>query len=488
MSFVSIPSESSAVVKLRVTKLFGTPFQHSDHVSVRPSIKPFLVDTQPDGTALISTFTASNFGGEQFILWWERGEDSAGVEGLAVFLNPPYIAPAPASNVRVVKGQFDLADLTGIDTLDFEGFVQLGPGGAVAYPVPDNILTIFFGPGAWVQGKLQFNPKSVTRKIYGPGVLDVSRFSYVNRLCGGDDGLYALSSLTGGVLDHFAVDGIVIADHNHAADDAFYNSTVNNVKTISWNGENAALRFQDSTIVSNVFVRSADDSLMIWGTNDTVTNATVWQNYNGGVVNLGWLNNAYGTGVVVDGLWVVKTDWTQPANPSWDSTSQLGPPSPLAYQNNGVFVSLMVPGTMYGQSQTGKPPVFRNTFVEDPPQVLFSLKIVPTMNCSGYFCTGASMLASSSVNLTIENLYSPQSAVSNSIGFQSLKAPYSTVSGDVLNSDYTLAGTMNIFLNNVFIKIPGGFIVPLTEFNGAHDGLISTHGNGVNIRYGLQFP
>ena len=120
--------------------------------------------------------------------------------------------------------------------------------------------------------------------------------------------------------------------------------------------------------------------------------------------------------------------------------------------------------------------------------MLFSLKIVPTMNCSGYFCTGASMLPSSSVKLTIENLYSPQSAVSNSIGFQTLKAPYTTVSGDVLNSDYTLTGTMNIFLNNVFMRIPGGFIVPLTEFNGAHDGLISAHGNGVNISYGLQFP
>ena len=34
----------------------------------------------------------------------------------------------------------------------------------------------------------------------------------------------------------------------------------------------------------------------------------------------------------------------------------------------------MVPSTMYG---TVSPPVFRNIYVEDPPQVLFSLKIVP---------------------------------------------------------------------------------------------------------------
>ena len=485
MSFVSIPAQANTFVKLRVTKLFGTPFQPSDHVSVRPSLKPVAVDTQPDGTVVISTFTASDFRGEQFVLWWNRGTDSAAVESLAFFLNPPYAPPGAPNRVKVVHAQSDLDDVTGYDTLDFEGMVQVGPGGAVAYPVPDNILTIFLGPDAWVQGKLLFTVKNATRKIYGPGVLDVSRFNYVNRLCGSDDGYFAISSQSGINLDNFNLDGIVIADHNHAATDHFHNSTLNNVKTIGWNGENAALRLNDSTTASNVFVRSGDDSLMIWGQNVKVTNATVWQNYNGGVVSLGWLNNSYGNGNQLDGLWVVKTDWTKPANPSWYSTSQKSPPSPLADQNNGVFVSLMVPSTMYG---TTNPPVFRNIFVEDSPQVLFSLKIVPTMNCSGFFCTAASMLPSSSVSLKIENLYSPQSAVSNSIGFQTLKAPYTTVSGDVIQTDYTLTGDMKIVLNNVFVRLPGGFVVPLTAFNAEQQGLISTHGDGVKIKYGLEFP
>jgi hypothetical protein len=145
----------------------------------------------------------------------------------------------------------------------------------------------------------------------------------------------------------------------------------------------------------------------------------------------------------------------------------------------------MVPSTKYG---TTKPPVFRNIFVEDSPQVLFSLKIVPTMNCSGFFCTAASMTPSSSVNLKIENLYSPQSAVSNSIGFQTLKAGYTTVNGDIIPTDYTLTGTMSIILNNVFVKLPGGFVVPLTEFDAENEGKISPHGSGVNIQYGLEFP
>ena len=148
MSFTSIPARANATVQLRVTKLFGSPkpFQASDHVSVRPSIKPIGVNTRSDGTVEISTFTASNFAGEQFILWWNRGADGGGVEGLAFFLNPPYTAPAAGSNVKVVNSWKDLndhkspVDAAPIDTLDFEGQVELeGTGnaslpGSVQYP------------------------------------------------------------------------------------------------------------------------------------------------------------------------------------------------------------------------------------------------------------------------------------------------------------------------------------------------------------------
>ena len=54
---------------------------------------------------------------------------------------------------------------------------------------------------------------------------------------------------------------------------------------------------------------------MMWGSFITVTNATVWQNYNGGVLNLGWSDNSPGDYSLVDGLYVVKTDWTNPAVP-----------------------------------------------------------------------------------------------------------------------------------------------------------------------------
>ncbi len=487
MSFVSIPAQANAMVQLRVNKLVDAPFQASDQVSVRPSAKPVTVNTGSDGTVQLSTLTTGNFGGEQFILWWNRGADGGGVEGLAFFLNPPYTQPA-GSNVKIVTTPADLTgDLSAFDTLDFESTVAIGSTGNVAYSVPANILNIFLGPNAWVQGKLRFAVTGSTTRIYGPGVLDGSRFNYLNRDCDDDDGYDSLSSEgANGVLQHFIVDGIVISDQNHAATDAFHKSTVNNVKTLGWNSNNDGLRLNDSTSASNVFVRSGDDSLMIWGASVTVTNATVWQNFNGGVVNLGWLNNSPGDNCLIDGLWVVKTDWIRSTVPSWIALPQPGPPNPLAGQNNAVFASLMVPSTMFG---TVSPPLFRNIFVEDPPQVLFSLKIVPPVTCAGggVSCTAAGLMPSSSVNLNIENLHSPESIVQNSIGFQTVPAGYTTVSGDTVSTAFTLTGTMNIGLDNVMLTSPSGTVTQLTAANAATVGNLSTNGANVDIAYASFF-
>jgi hypothetical protein len=495
MSFTSIPVRANALVKLRVTKLFGTPFQAGDHVSVRPSLKPVEIHTDGDGTVEISTFTAANFAGEQFVLAWNRGADGGGVEGLAFFLNPPYATPK-GDHVQIVSSPADLLTSypSKIDTLDFEGHVAIETTGDQVYSVPPGFSNVFLGPNAWVQGKLQFPASNATTKVYGPGVLDGSLFDYKLRDCPNDPSSYsALSSAdTFGNLNHFVVDGIIVSDHNHTATDPFFNSDLNNVKTISWNSNNDGLRLKDSTTATNVFVRSGDDSLMIWGSDDTVRNATVWQNYNGGVISLGWLNNSPGDGDLVDGLYVVKTDWLTPTSNDWYAQIPSDSGSTLNGQNNAVFASLMTPTTSFGAQN---PPVFRDIYIEDQPRVLFSLKIVPPVNCPtaadgtvSTVCGATTMIGTSVMALTIENLYSPVSLVQNSIGFQSLPANYITQTGETIADPFTLIGKISVNLANVFIKENGGFVVPLLGFDGAKLGNVSTHGADVNVQYGLQFP
>jgi hypothetical protein len=507
MSFVSIPAQANALVQLRVTKLGNGPFQYSDHVAVRPTPKLVFPFLQGDGSVEFSTFTPQNFAGEQLVLWWDRNvQIGAPQQGLVFFLDPPYTAPS-GPTVRHVHSSSDLANLTGIDTLDFESNIELpgvgyaldGPG-AEEFSVPVGVNNIFLGAGSWVQGKLRFEQggNGQVRRIYGPGVIDASRFNYKLRQCRNysdptlhSDGHQTVSfdgqPANPDILD---MDGIIITDSNYASTDNLLGSKINNVKVIGWNGNNDGLQMANGTVASNVFIRTGDDSLELWGQSITVTNATVWQNNGGGVVNLGWSNKFTGDGNSIDGLFVIRTDWTQPtATPVWNVVG-------LNNQDNGVIVSLMTPGTSYGQHQQ---PVFRNIYVEEPPNVLFSLKILPP-DCAliglqvalgDGSCPIVDMTAAANVNLTIENVFTPQSLLGNSIGFQTLPKGFRydyPAAGDTITepADYPLHGTMNINLTNVFLKLKNGMVEQLTAENASRDGMIVTNNSVVNISYSFS--
>jgi uncharacterized protein (TIGR03437 family) len=474
MSFVSIPASPSTGVALRVTKIFGSNFPAISKMSVRPSAKGVQITSVNPTTVQLSTTTPASFNGDQFILYWNGNAQASGaIQGLALFLNPPYIRPT-GTNVKTVAAPADLAgDLSKYDTLDFEGAVAVAGTGALAFVVPANIANIYLGPQAWVQGKFRFTQTGAgqVRRLYGTGVLDVSRFDYMFRQCRNsttntDDGYQALSWIPVGAketADRFIVDGPIIADTDYYATDWFMNSTINNLKIIGWNGNNDGIQMGFTTRVSNVFIRTGDDSLKMWGSYITVTNATVWQNWNGGVINLGWSDNSPGDDCLIDGVYVVKTDWhAAPSPPSWTIGTLNG-------QNDAIVASLMIPGTVFGSLI---PSVYRNIYVEDPPQALFSLKILPfDCNLNGVTTCPVENLAQPSVlNLNIENVFTPASLIENSIGFQ-------TVSG------MTLTGTINIGLTNIMIAPPNGTAALLTSANAISLGNITTNGSNVNLQY-----
>ena len=488
MSFTSIPAAAGTPIALRVTKLWGSSFPAIDQVSVRPQAKAIQVDSASGNVVQLSTTTPANFAGEQFLLWWNGdAQESSIIQSLVFFLNPPYSEPT-GGKVKVVSSPSDLTgDLSPFDTLDFEGTLAIGTTGAVAFPVPANIANVFLGPGAWVQGKLRFvqGGNGSVRRIYGPGVLDVSRFEYDLRSCGAnsgyaDQGYNALSwedPPAKSLPDQFLVDGIVITDHNHATADLLVNGSLNNVNSIGWNGINGGFRIGQGSNVSNLFIRAGDDSLMMWGAFITVTNATVWQNYNGGVVNLGWSNDSPGDYSLIDGLYVVKTDWNGPNNPNWSATKLNG-------QNDAVIASLMTPGTLFGTMQ---PSLYRNIFIDDPPQTLLSLKILfPECNDPNSprygDCKQVDLTQSSLVNLYLENVVTPHIPGTDSIGFQSLPPGFST-GGQTFPNGYTLTGTLNIGLTNVTITKADGTVKTLNAADAVDVGKIATNGGPVNLIY-----
>lgn len=485
MSFTSIPAAASAAVSLRVIKLWGSVFPTIDQMSVRPGVKGIQVDSDTGNMIEISTSTSADFAGEQFLLWWAGDTtESSTIQSLVFFLNPPYSEPT-GGKVMVITDPAQLnGDLSQADTLDFEGTITIGTTGAVAFPVPANIKNIFLGPGAWVQGKLRFiqGGDGSVRRLYGPGVLDGSRFEYDLRTCGpksgyADQGYHALSwaDPPNNTPDTFLVDGIVITDHNHAVDDLMVNGSINNVNTLGWNGINGGFRIGQGSKVSNLFIRAGDDSLMMWGAFITVTNITVWQNYNGGVVNLGWSDDSPGDYSLIDGLYVVKTDWSSP-NPSWSATTLNG-------QNDAVVASLMTPGTMFGSVQ---PSLYRNIYIDDPPQTLFSLKIVfPECNDPNSprygDCKQVDLTQPSLFNLYIENVVTPHITGEDSIGFQNLLP--GITDGQNFPDGYTLTGSMNIGLTNVTITKADGTVKQLNAGDAVSVGKINPNGSGINIVY-----
>jgi uncharacterized protein (TIGR03437 family) len=473
MSFVSIPAAASTAVAIRVTKIFGTNFPALSQMSVRPKVKGIQLSPVNATTVQLSTTTAADFAGDQFVLWWNgNSQESSTIQGLGIFLDPPYTRPT-GSNVKIVSAPADLSgNLSTFDTLDIEGTVAVASTGAAAFVVPANINNIFFGPGAWLQGKLRFAQSGVgnTRKVYGPGVLDVSRFNYMNRFCGAasghqDDGYQSISWIplpakingVATIADRFIVDGLIVTDSNYYSTDWFNNSTLNNMKVIGWNGNNDGLQLGLTVRVSNVFIRTADDSLKMWGSYITVTNATVWQNWNGAPVNLGWFDNSPGDDCLIDGLYVVKTDWFGPTTLSWSIGT-------LNWQNEAIVASLMVPGTNYGALI---PSVYRNIYVEDPPRVFLSLKITPSLTQKQ---PTLDLSLPSVLNLNLENVFTPASTLDNSIGFQDVNGA-------------ALTGAMNIGLTNVMVTQTNGTVAPLTSANAASVGKVITNGDNVNITY-----
>ncbi len=116
--------------------------------------------------------------------------------------------------------------------------------------------------------------------------------------------------------------------------------------------------------MSNLFIRAGDDSLMMWSFHYGYERNRLAE-LQRRRIEPRLVRQFAGDYSLVDGLYVVKTDWSTPTVPSWTATNLNG-------QNDAVIASLMVPGTMFGSVQ---PSLYRNIFVEDAPRTLFSLKI-----------------------------------------------------------------------------------------------------------------
>jgi hypothetical protein len=149
----------------------------------------------------------------------------------------------------------------------------------------------------------------------------------------------------------------------------------------------------------------------------------------------------------------------------------------------------MVPGTGFG-SPTRPISVYQNIYLDDPPQVLLSLKIVPPRSNANTLSEGPSLMLTNSsfLSLNIVNLVTPASVDENLIGFDNLKAPFvfgckkpsktCTTPFQKFKVDTPLTGVMYIQLTNLIV---GGTLI--TSANASSVGKIMPSGPTVSIRY-----
>ena len=133
--------------------------------------------------------------------------------------------------------------------------------------------------------------------------------------------------------------------------------------------------------------------------------------------------------------------------------------------------------------------------VEDPPNVLFSLKIVfPECDDPGSprdnDCTPVNLTLPSILNLNIENLCTPAAIQKNSIGFLTIPAGFASESptnaNNLFPTNYPLNGSMNIGLTNVILQSTNGTVNPLTSANVAAVAGLITNGTNINLSYGFN--
>jgi hypothetical protein len=97
------------------------------------------------------------------------------------------------------------------------------------------------------------------------------------------------------------------------------------------------------------------------------------------------------------------------------------------------------------------------------------------------------------VNLNIENVFTPQSILDSAIGFETLPPGFMyTFPAGVVDTipaqGFTLTGTININLTNVFVELAPELWVPLLGFDAFSVGKVVTNGQNVNVNYGLKIP
>ena len=223
---------------------------------------------------------------------------------LLIFASPPLpdgMVPSSDNAVQPQPGQ-----VTGLDNVQ-ASTVIFGPG--VYYmqanahaQLSSSVNWVYFAPGSYVKGAIQFSSSSPDLKATGYGVLSGEQYvyqanvndGYKNSFSNDDDLRMWSGNSVSGVQQTFTLIGPTINEQpfnsmDFQGDLDSLTMRVNQYKQVgAWYGQTDGLENYPGSHVANVFYHSNDDTIKTYYSNVLIENITVWKGTTAPTVQFGW--------------------------------------------------------------------------------------------------------------------------------------------------------------------------------------------------------
>lgn len=239
------------------------------------------------------------------------------------------------------------------------GIHDVGIGGNDAQKIQVG-KTVYIAGGAYIKGVLKTTGGTGTTTIRGRGIIsgiDIQGLSAYNGMIEAGSGSLIVEGIT--ILDApQGYQGVIAYGDN---------SSLENVKMLSWAMESDAGALGQNSQICNCFFKINDDVLKPNSTGMEIRDNVVWQQMCGSVVMLGWNCTEKGIRATISGLDIIGCD--RGAKPEADWT-------------NHALINLR---NINGATYTGI--VIENVRIEKRPFMLFALDVKVTARTGEHFVT-----------------------------------------------------------------------------------------------------
>ncbi|KAF2759830.1 glycoside hydrolase [Pseudovirgaria hyperparasitica] len=324
-------------VKVKVTRKDGSPINSTDEVTIRPSNRAYELTTD-DGSVYVTVPYTPETNGVRFSIEfaddvWEYRKGDTGYDYVQNLLSSalafvstftssnPIVGREPRNSLLIFASPFPTDDLipadsddvynatpgwvNGLESIEHK-VVSFGPGvyyfnGDGYANLSHTVEWVYFAPGSYVKGAIQYNAPDVALKATGFGVLSGEQYVYQanpasnwsnNKSDATSIKMWRGNGITAG--QSWLLHGITTANPPFNAMD-FYDATesftveVADYKQVGgFYSQTDGLQMYPGSYLHDIFYHTGDDTLKVYHSNVRATGIVAWKTNNAPLIQLGW--------------------------------------------------------------------------------------------------------------------------------------------------------------------------------------------------------